>query len=57
MDPRSEMYKNRYKNFILVATVPVFVFYVTFMIVPIGMSFSTASLTGRALPVTWSSLV
>lgn len=39
MDPRSEMYKNRYKNFILVATVPVFVFYVTFMIVPIGMSF------------------
>ena len=39
MDPRSEMYKNRYKNFILVATVPVFVYYVTFMIVPIGMSF------------------
>ena len=38
MDPRSEMYKNRYKNFILVTTVPVFAFYVAFMIVPIGMS-------------------
>jgi len=32
------MYKNRYKNFILVTTVPVFAFYVAFMIVPIGMS-------------------
>ncbi len=39
MDVRSAMYGNRYRNLILVATVPVFVFYVSFIIVPIGMSF------------------
>ena len=39
LDVRSAMYGNRYRNLILVATVPVFVFYVSFIIVPIGMSF------------------
>ncbi len=39
MDIGGSMYVNRYRGFILATLLPVFVFYVSFIIVPIGMSF------------------
>src|SRR6056297_4304171 len=38
MEYRSSIFKKRYKNFILVSTIPVVTFYVIFMIFPIVQS-------------------
>ncbi|MBS3811609.1 MAG: sugar ABC transporter permease [Halanaerobiales bacterium] len=38
MDYRSSIFKKRYKNFILISTIPVVTFYVIFMILPIVQS-------------------